>query len=147
MTTDAPSATRAVFPSTRLMGLSWEGTYAQAAAGAIGVVMRDLRRLLALAPDARILGVSWSDRSDGFRHFCGVEVSAGDAVSEGLDQIEIPARPCLTVAHPGADATRAYAALMAERDRLGLRGCHDPSMIDEHLGDGSMRIWLTVDAE
>lgn len=146
MTSDALIATRAIFPSTQLMGLAWEGTYAHAAAGAIGGLMRDLRRRLALAPDARILGVSWSDRSDGFRHFCGVEIGASDGVLEALDRIEIPARPCLTMAHPAGDATRAYADLMAERDRRGLRARHDPSMIDEHLGDGTMRLWLVVDA-
>ncbi|WP_417067097.1 GyrI-like domain-containing protein [Niveibacterium terrae] len=146
MQIDVRIATRENFPPIRLAGLIWEGSYAQAAAGAIGEVMNELRRRLALAPNARIIGVSWTGRPGGFRHFCGVEVGSRDVAADDLARIEIPSLICLSMPHRGGDATDAYAFLMAERDRLGLLACDDPSMIDELLEDGSMRLWLPVSA-
>lgn len=146
MLSDVRSVNRELFPSIRLAGLMWQGTYEQAAAGAIGGVMSELRRRLTLAPSTRTFGVSWIDRSDGFRHFCAVEAEADIAV-HGLELIEISAHECLTMPHSGKDATDAYAFLMEERDRLGLHAYHDPSMIDEHLEDGAMRLWLAIDTK
>ncbi|TRL30426.1 hypothetical protein FM996_16780 [Methylosinus sporium] len=146
MLPDVRSANREPFPSIRLAGLMWEGTFKQAVAGVIGGVMSELRRRLTLTPSAQIFCVSWTDRSDGFRHFCGVKTEA-NIVVQGLELIEISALECLTMPHSGGDASNAYAFLMAERDRLGLRAYHDPSMIDEHLEDGAMRLWLAIDTK
>ena len=134
-----------ILPAIRLAGVEWEGTYAQAATGVIGKQMEALRNRLGLDADAHTFGVSrpWL-RPDGFRHFIGIRQESPDTASADLQILELPSLTCLTCAHPGGDATRAYARLMTERDHRGLSKCDVVSMIDEHLPGSSMRLWLPI---
>lgn len=130
-------------PAIRLAGVEWEGTYAEAATGVIGKQMEALRNRLGLGADAHMFGVSrpwW--RPDGFRHFIGILQETPDTASAELQILELPSLTCLTCAHSGGDATHAYARLMTERDQRGLSKFDAVSMIDEHLPDNSMRLWL-----
>lgn len=128
-----------------IIGLPWAGTYEEAANGAIKALMREVRDCLGLPEDAPTFGVSWTDRPDGFRHFCGVELIAEQELPAGLARLELEALTCLVGVQEQGDATDIYRALMTERDTRDLRPNHDPSMVDEHLaGGGMVRLWLPV---
>lgn len=130
-----------------LIGVPWTGTYEDAANGAIKALMHEVRNRLGLPEDAAMFGVSWTDQPDGFRHFCGVEVAAGQELAAGLTRLELEPLTCLVGMQQQGDATETYRALMAERETRGLRPNHDPSMVDEHLaGDTKIRLWLAVRA-
>ncbi|WP_338445638.1 GyrI-like domain-containing protein [Pelagerythrobacter marensis] len=130
-------------PPRRLAGMAWEGTYAEAADGAVRRLIEELCRRLDGRPET-LWGVSWEDRPDGFRHFAGIE--AAEAVP-GLERLDLPALTSLTADHTGGDATGVYGALQALRDRRGMaRRPGGPDMLDEHRRDGSppMRAHLVV---
>lgn len=138
----APAIAAEFLPALSLVGFTWEGSYEEAATGVIGELMSSLRRTLSLPDDARLFGVSWLERPDGFRHFCGIAAAAAPGAA-GLPAIDLPALACLTTLHPGGDATAGYARLMEERDRRGLAPSAGVGMVDEHLGTrGGMRLWL-----
>jgi predicted transcriptional regulator YdeE len=128
-----------------IIGLPWTGSYGEAADGAIKALMGEVRACLGLPQDAPMFGVSWNDRPDGFRHFCGVELSAEQELPAGLARLELESLTCLLGVQEQGDATETYRALMTERDTRGLRPNHDPSMVDEHLSGGrAVRLWLPV---
>lgn len=130
-------------PPRRLAGLAWEGTYAEAAAGAIRRLMEELESKLGERPET-LWGVSWEDRPDGFRHFVGIE---SEEVVPGLESLDLPALSSLSADHAGGDATGVYGELQATRDARGLvRRPGGPDMLDEHRRDGSppMRAHLVV---
>lgn len=93
-------------PAQSLVGTFWEGTHAQAEAGATREI---LRRMQAFAGDLAgddpwagpIVGISWNDRPDGFRYFAGIE-SDQEAVG-GLRRIEVPVARYVTDWHAEAD--------------------------------------------
>jgi len=132
------------FAAVSLVGKPWEGSYVEAAAGAIGELMTSLRNDLEQGPNAPLLGVSWTEQPGRFRHFVGIRTISPAPVPQGLHILELPELSCLTCQHPGGDATQAYARLMAERDKRGFGEGRHPNMIDEHLPDGSMRLWLPI---
>ncbi|MBG0812052.1 GyrI-like domain-containing protein [Methylosinus sp. H3A] len=130
------------FPATRLVGFSWEGSFAEAATGVIVARMEALRLRLELAEDEQVFGLSWIDRADGFRHFCGVR---RETAPPDLAVFAAPTLRCLVISHPGGDASAAYTLLMKERDRRGFAESRAVGMIDQHLGrDGRMRLWLPI---
>ena len=130
-------------PPRRLAGLAWEGTYVEAADGAVRRLMDDLFARLGDRPET-LWGVSWEDRPDGFRHFVGIE---SDRDLPGLQWLELPALTSLTADHSGGDATGVYGELQALRDaRDMVRRPAGPDMLDEHRRDGgpAMRAHLVV---
>ncbi|MBD2846933.1 GyrI-like domain-containing protein [Paenibacillus sp. IB182496] len=116
------------WPPIIAVGLKWEGTFAEAAAGGIHVVQAELRRRLGTVertsrPD-RLLGLSYhaAPGAERFIHFAAVEVSAAEVVPEGMGVIEVPAfayAQCRHLRGQQIDATyRNLYAWIAER---GLR--------------------------
>lgn len=71
-------------PAQRLRGVAWEGSYAEAAAGAIHPLIEQMKAVVAGGKDPwfdAIVGISWNDRPDGFRYFVGIQ--------EEKDQVRI----------------------------------------------------------
>ena len=63
-----------------VVGLKWEGTFAEAGAGGIRVIQSEFKRRLneiqhVLHPD-ELLGLSYHMTETGFTHYVGVEVDA-----------------------------------------------------------------------
>jgi hypothetical protein len=86
-------------PAQRLVGISWEGSYAEARQGAT-------RRLLAEVQDfalglndpwvGPLVALSWNDRPEGGRFFAGVETAAG---GKGMSGVECTAMRFVTGWH------------------------------------------------
>ena len=78
-------------PAQRLVGLMWEGTFDEARSGALHRLMERIKQF----SDAQaglwkspIVGISWNDRPDGFRHFVGI--SSEDPVPDGMAALDLP---------------------------------------------------------
>jgi predicted transcriptional regulator YdeE len=80
-------------PAHRLCGVTWDGTHAEAEAGAIRDLIAqvkewsDRRTALWKSP---IVGISWNDRPDGFRTFVGIAPDPGETVPDGFSVLEFP---------------------------------------------------------
>lgn len=80
-------------PAETLRGLTWEGTYAEAAAGAIHPLIEEMKSRIAGEGDvwnSAIIGISWNDRADGFRYFVGT-ATKDDVLPPGLHFLSLPA--------------------------------------------------------
>ena len=113
------------------VGLHWEGTYADAAAGKVRSVIRavqDRRLDIPGGDDARrLFGISWNDRPDGFRYFVGIPVAADAATPDGLSRVRVPRMRCACLDHGDGDATGSYRRLF---DWMAERGiAHDTSAL------------------
>lgn len=85
-----------------LHGLVWEGTYAEAAAGAIHPLIEDMKAVAADEGDPwsrMIIGISWNDRADGFRYFVGIETAEDVAPTAGYRLLSLPAMRFASVWH------------------------------------------------
>lgn len=107
----------------RLVGRVWEGTYSEAAGGALLPVLAQVqaqcteegKQAGAALWAGPIVGISWNDRPDGFRYFVGLE---GGGASETL---ELPAMRFATAWHDAGDVTDHYQLMLAWMEREGLR--------------------------
>ncbi len=141
-----PEISRETLPALTLVGRHWQGSYAEAAQGAVRRLIESLRSDYPEAADVPLYGLSWTDRPEGFRHFCGWPESALNRTLEPDERLTLGPLPCLTSSQPTGDATDAYARLMAHRGALGLSTPEGPTMIDEHRPDGTLRLWLPAAA-
>lgn len=109
-------------PAQTLVGSVWDGTYSQAAAGAIHRVLKEVKGFAEALPglwSGPIVGVSWNDRPDGFRYFVGVESGVADAEKLPLT---VPAMRFATAWHDAGDGdvTEHYQLMLAWMEREGL---------------------------
>jgi len=105
----------------RLVGRIWEGSYSQAAAGAVRDVLFDVQMLAAEVSGlwaGPIVGISWNERPDGFRYLVGVE---GLAHRPGLDILDLPAMRFATAWHETGEVLDRYQAMLEWLPRQGLR--------------------------
>lgn len=93
-------------PAHKLHGLAWSGTHEEASAGAI----RRLIERVKAHSDGRtspwkspIVGISWDDRPDGFRHFVGVAPDPGEVLPEGFEALELEQTDLASSWHGPAD--------------------------------------------
>ncbi len=89
-----------------LVGLSWEGSFAEARSGSIRTLLSQVQARLGEVSDlwaSPIVGISWNDRPDGFRYFVGVPVSEAGALSHFDARIELPATICAAAWHAADD--------------------------------------------
>ena len=81
-------------PAHRLCGIVWEGSHAEAEAGAVHATIdrvkawSDSRRALWKSP---IVALSWNDRPAGLRTFVGIACEPGETSPEGFGTVEMPA--------------------------------------------------------
>ncbi|MBB4188339.1 GyrI-like domain-containing protein [Sinorhizobium terangae] len=88
-------------PAQTITGHLWEGTFIEAADGAV-------RRLIAETQEHRrraypddhsaLIGLSWNDRSDGFRYLVGY-AGEDDGTFTQPQQVELPAMRLATTIH------------------------------------------------
>ncbi|MFN4272744.1 MAG: GyrI-like domain-containing protein [Aliihoeflea sp.] len=108
--------TLATRPAHRLVGRYWEGSYEEAAAGALHSLIGEMKELSARHERfwrSPIVGLSWNDRSDGFRYFCGFALDAPQ-LPEGLAALEVPETDYADIWHgPGdGDVIENYRTMM-----------------------------------
>ena len=80
-------------PAHRLAGRFWEGSHAEAAAGAIHPLIEEMKQASAVRPGpwkSPIVGISWNDRPDGFRYFVGIAIEDDEAPQAGLEMLDLP---------------------------------------------------------
>ncbi|MBX3577049.1 MAG: GyrI-like domain-containing protein [Rhizobiaceae bacterium] len=113
-------------PAQALVGRIWDGTYSQAAAGAIVAVLKEVQAFAGARGSALwagpIVGVSWNERPDGFRTFVGVERDDAKASGAGMVPLDVPALRFATAWHDAGDGDVLdhYEAMLAWMEREGL---------------------------
>jgi hypothetical protein len=92
-------------PSERLAGLFWEGTLAEAAAGAARDLLKEVRSHAGPGElwSSPIVCLSWSDADDRLRHFAGVTASEAPVSAPGWPSIDLPAGRWVADWHGPAD--------------------------------------------
>lgn len=92
-------------PAFQAVGLKWEGTFAEAGAGGIRAVHKELQERLAEIPHAlhkeTMLGLSYhaNPNADGFIHYAVVEVERVVDIPEGMVVISVPELTYATCHH------------------------------------------------
>jgi hypothetical protein len=119
-------------PAQRLVGRVWEGTYSEAAAGALLPLFAEAKAAasgggLWAGP---IIGISWNDRPDGFRYFVGLEVDGTGAEAGGgagasadvRERLDIPSMRFANAWHDAGDGEVVdhYQAMLGWIEREGL---------------------------
>ncbi|HTV72072.1 MAG TPA: GyrI-like domain-containing protein [Rhizobiaceae bacterium] len=114
-------------PAQTLVGRVWEGTYSQAAGGALHPVLAKVqaqgtgegKQAGAALWAGPIVGISWNDRPDGFRYFVGIE---SDAVDAEKSPLKVPAMRFATAWHDASDGdvTEHYQLMLQWMEREGL---------------------------
>ncbi|WP_405154390.1 GyrI-like domain-containing protein [Paenibacillus sp. FSL K6-0108] len=80
-----------------VIGLKWEGTFAEAGAGGIRVVQTEFKRRLHEISDVlhpqELLGLSFHMTDTGFIHYVAVEVGerGAEAIPTGMVKVDVPA--------------------------------------------------------
>lgn len=142
-------------PRHRLVGRYWEGSFEEAAAGALRQVIEEMKPLSARHERfwrSPIVGLSWNDRPDGLRYFCGFALDAPE-LPAGCEALEVPERGYADIWHgPGdGDVVENYRAMMEWMADSGLR--HDTSSFHQReeyapdvdlSGSPSLRLMLPV---
>jgi hypothetical protein len=93
-------------PAHRLCGLYWEGSYGDAARGAIHTVIAEVQAFAARLQGgwrSPIVGLSWNDRPDGFRYFVGVAADDAATVPEGFALLALPEMTLASAWHGAGD--------------------------------------------
>jgi len=102
-------------PAFRAIGLKWEGTFAEAGAGGIRHIQRELKRRLheiehAIQPDT-LLGLSYHayPGGTGFTHYAAIEVGELANVPDGMVEVSVPALAYARCEHrKGQHVERSY---------------------------------------
>jgi predicted transcriptional regulator YdeE len=100
-------------PAFHAVGIRWEGTFAEAGAGGIRKVMKEMQDRLheiehVINPKF-LLGLSYHMRPDGFTHYSVVEVGEVDKIPEGMVAISVPSLTYATCQHiRGQEIERSY---------------------------------------
>jgi len=108
-------------PAHRLAGLVWEGSHAEAAAGALHPL---IARARAFADDraeglwrSPVIGLSLDERADGFRYFVGISVGKTETPG-GMEIVDLPEMVFASIWHLPADGdVNAHYLRMADRIR------------------------------
>ncbi|OCP02295.1 MULTISPECIES: GyrI-like domain-containing protein [unclassified Ensifer] len=88
-------------PAQRVAGAFWEGTFGEAADGAVRRLISEMQahhRHMHPGDHATLVGLSWNDRPDGFRYLVGyVSKKAEATVHPG--HVDLPAMRFVTALH------------------------------------------------
>jgi predicted transcriptional regulator YdeE len=93
-------------PAHRLCGRYWQGSYGEAARGAIHSLIGDVQAFAAQREGgwrSPIVGLSWNDRPDGFRYFVGVAMDDAGALPEGFASLALPEMTLASSWHGAGD--------------------------------------------
>ncbi|MBR2565333.1 MAG: GyrI-like domain-containing protein [Paenibacillus sp.] len=116
-----------------MIGLKWEGTFAEAGAGGIRKVQTEFKRRLheiqnVIHPE-ELLGLSYHVTDTGFVHYVAVRVgnTATPSVPEGMIQLEVPAHDYAKCSHAkGQSIESSYNRIYAWIEEQGLHLLNDP---------------------
>jgi predicted transcriptional regulator YdeE len=120
-------------PAHRLVGKFWEGTFAEAATGALHPLIEEMKEVSALHERfwrSPIVGLTWIDRPDGFRYFVGFALEGSD-LPEGCSAVEVPEMEYADIWHGPGDGSvvENYRAMMEWMAGMGLR--HETSVFHQ----------------
>lgn len=127
-------------PAEALLGLDWEGSYGQAAAGSVRATLKALQARLGRGDlwSGPLVGLSFNDRAAGFRYFVGVAAGeVGD--TDDLVRIDLPARRHVASWHGEADGDVVghYGRMIGWLASQGLtRAAAGPHHREEYPRDG-----------
>ncbi|MEI2300124.1 GyrI-like domain-containing protein [Ensifer sp. MJa1] len=99
-------------PAERIAGAFWEGTFGEAAEGAVRRLIAEMQvhhQHLHPGDHATLVGISWNDRPDGFRYLVGYVADKAEAtVHPG--HVDLPAMRFVTAMHSpeGGDVFAHY---------------------------------------
>ncbi|KQO18162.1 GyrI-like domain-containing protein [Paenibacillus sp. Leaf72] len=86
-----------------VVGLQWEGTFAEAAAGGIKEIQKQFQQRVTEINHVRernkLLGLSFHTTSTGFTHYAAVQAEAVGCVPEGMYSLSIPSLTYATYDH------------------------------------------------
>lgn len=112
-------------PPEQLCGMFWEGTYEQAAAGALHPLIEAAKAWLHSEAGlfaSAIIGISWNDRPGGFRYFVGAQAGAIHPSNRaGRQCLSLPAMRFAGIWHApeDGDVVQHYGAMLEWIDRSG----------------------------
>ena len=111
-------------PAHRLRGVTWRGSHAEAAGGAILPVIARLRAVSDASSDlwkSPIVGLSKAEGLERFSCFVGIDTQDDDA-ADGLEAVELPAARFVSTWHNGADgpAVERYGQMLEWMARNGI---------------------------
>ncbi|MDP3896801.1 MAG: GyrI-like domain-containing protein [Mesorhizobium sp.] len=93
-------------PPQSLVGIVWDGSFADAAAGGVRAALEAMQARLADLPGlfkGPLVGVSWNERPDGFRYFVGYEPEPGAPAAGDLERLDLPAMRYVVAWHAEGD--------------------------------------------
>ncbi|WP_458124551.1 GyrI-like domain-containing protein [Paenibacillus sp. Z3-2] len=119
--------------ATTIIGLQWEGTFAEAGAGGIRVVQAEFKRRLheitdLLHPD-ELLGLSYHMTNEGFVHYVAVQVGERGAqlIPKGMVNIHVPAHDYAACSHvKGQPVESSYNRIYAWIEDQGHKVSEGP---------------------
>lgn len=80
--------------SFQAIGLKWEGTFAEAGAGGIRAVQKELHNRLKeikhIVDPEKLLGLSYHVTEGGFTHYAVVEVERAEDIPDGMTMVTVP---------------------------------------------------------
>jgi len=146
-------------PAFAAVGMRWEGTFAEAGAGGIRAVQRNLASRLAeiegRTDDGILLGLSYhaSPDASSFVHYAAVRVDGRGATPDGMARVDVPALTYAATAHrkgQSIDATYRNLYRWIEQQGLSvlegsLTHCEEyPLAQDPDDPDPEFAIWIPV---
>lgn len=108
------------------IGLKWEGTFAEAGAGGIRVVHKEMQERLheikhVIHPET-LLGLSYHFRPGGFTHYAVVQVENVDDIPEGMVSISVPTLTYAKCQHiKGQNIDASYQNMFAWIEQQGYQ--------------------------
>ncbi|AWB46434.1 AraC family transcriptional regulator [Paenibacillus sp. CAA11] len=112
--------------SLHVIGMKWQGSFAEAGAGGIREVQQQFKQRLQeisnlVNPDA-LLGLSYDMTEQGFTHLTAVEVKELGEIPEGMVSLTVPAADYARCKHAkGQDIDASYQNLYAWIEQQGYR--------------------------
>ena len=142
-------------PAQRIAGSFWEGTFGEAADGAVRRLIAEMQghhQHLHPGDHAALVGLSWNDRPDGFRYLVGyVADKAETTIHPG--HVDLPAMRFVTALHhpESGDAFAHYQRMFdwmaaeghaADTTVLHYREEYDPGFVSLSLS--SLRLMVPI---
>ncbi|WAH36019.1 GyrI-like domain-containing protein [Alicyclobacillus dauci] len=100
------------------IGLKWEGTFAEAGAGGIRAVLKEMQERLheikqVIHPET-LLGLSYNLQPSSFTHYAAVQVAVVEDIPQGMMSIFVPALTYAKCQHTkGGNIDDSYQNLFA----------------------------------
>lgn len=114
-------------PAFHAVGLKWEGTFAEAAAGGIRLVHQEIQRRFREIPHVvnpdKLLGLSYhaQPEGNGFTHYAVVEVAKVEQIPSGMVQVSVPTLTYAKYEHrKGLEIEQSYQNIYAWIEQQGF---------------------------